>query len=216
MRRKLKILFEDIGSILIIIALIYGAYHIFFDKKPQENIVKKDEVKTIHKEIVKKEVTKKIKKSFEANETIIIDKNTTLEKDIPKVQDTKLIQKQKSIQENNTTTNTQKTKEEKTIKRKIEKKNIKVLGKFLFNLKSSVNDKLSVLKQTHKSNTGKNFVKIRITILDNGNYEQLKFMDGDKYFYDLAKEEIKTIFPVKIDERIKDQFPRYFRMKVSF
>jgi len=216
MRRKLKILFEDIGSILIIIALIYGAYHIFFDKKPQENIVKKDEVKTIHKEIVKKEVTKKIKKSFEANETIIIDKNSTLEKDIPKVQDTKLIQKQKSIQENNTTTNTQKTKEEKTIKRKIEKKNIKVLGKFLFNLKSSVNDKLSVLKQTHKSNTGKNFVKIRITILDNGNYEQLKFMDGDKYFYDLAKEEIKTIFPVKIDERIKDQFPRYFRMKVSF
>jgi len=216
MRRKLKILFEDIGSILIIIALIYGAYHIFFDKKPQENIVKKDEVKTIHKEIVKKEVTKKIKKSFEANETIIIDKNSTLEKDIPKVQDTKLIQKQKPIQENNTTTNTQKTKEEKTIKRKIEKKNIKVLGKFLFNLKSSVNDKLSVLKQTHKSNTGKNFVKIRITILDNGNYEQLKFMDGDKYFYDLAKEEIKTIFPVKIDERIKDQFPRYFRMKVSF
>jgi LysM repeat protein len=68
--------------------------------------------------------------------------------------------------------------------------------------------------QQFSSKTG--FANIRLTILKNGNYEQLILQDGDKEFYELIKEDIQAIFPIRINEEIMDKFPRYFRMKIEY
>lgn len=206
MRRKIKIFFEDIGTILIAIGLIYGAYILFFNKDKQEDV--QIAQSTIHKTkeqaIVKKQ-TPKIKK--EENNTskkvIVIPINKKVETVV------------KKIIESNITKKIEETKTPVVAKKNIKKINIKVLGKFLFNLKSTINNKLVDLKSTHKTENN-NFTKIRVTILKDGNYEQLKFVEGDKYFYDAAQNDIKELFPLKIDEKIIDQFPRYFRMTIKY
>ncbi|RXJ94749.1 hypothetical protein CRU94_08260 [Arcobacter sp. AHV-9/2010] len=59
-------------------------------------------------------------------------------------------------------------------------------------------------------------VNIRVTILKDGGYEELIFVDGSIYNYDMIKEQIQNVFPLEIDESIKGIFPRYYRMKINF
>lgn len=59
-------------------------------------------------------------------------------------------------------------------------------------------------------------VNIRVTILQDGKYEQLTYMGGNKQYFDLIKPYVLSVFPLEIDESIKENFPRYFRMKVEF
>lgn len=61
----------------------------------------------------------------------------------------------------------------------------------------------------------KAFVSIRVTVLKNGNYEQLTLMDGDKKYFNLIKPILLNYFPLKIDDSIKNEFPRYFRLKIE-
>jgi len=58
-------------------------------------------------------------------------------------------------------------------------------------------------------------VNIRVTILKDGRYEQLKYMSGNRQHYNLIRPSILKIFPLEIDESLKYKFPRYFRMKVQ-
>ena len=58
-------------------------------------------------------------------------------------------------------------------------------------------------------------VNIRVTILKDGRYEQLKYMSGNRQHYNLIRSSILKIFPLEIDESLKYKFPRYFRMKVQ-
>ncbi|PIF03458.1 MAG: hypothetical protein CSA86_05625 [Arcobacter sp.] len=74
----------------------------------------------------------------------------------------------------------------------------------------------NIQSSVDKSNIPAQSVKIRITILKDGNYEQLKFMGGNKQYFNAIKSSILEIFPVKIDKNIINKFPRYFRMTVKY
>ncbi|MFY9078656.1 hypothetical protein OZY32_00130 [Aliarcobacter cryaerophilus] len=60
------------------------------------------------------------------------------------------------------------------------------------------------------------FVNIRVTILKDGSYEQLTFLNGNSDYFNKVKPEIEEIFPLKIEENLKSHFPRYYRMKIDF
>ncbi len=60
------------------------------------------------------------------------------------------------------------------------------------------------------------FVNIRLTILKDGRYEQLTFIEGNKDYFELIKPSLSQTFPVIIDDSLKANFPRYFRMKIEF
>jgi hypothetical protein len=59
------------------------------------------------------------------------------------------------------------------------------------------------------------FVNIRVTILKDGRYEQLTFMDGSKDNFELFKPSITQVFPLQMNDTLKENFPRYFRMKIE-
>ncbi|MCT7510660.1 hypothetical protein N5U26_09855 [Aliarcobacter cryaerophilus] len=60
------------------------------------------------------------------------------------------------------------------------------------------------------------FVNIRVTILKDGSYEQLTFLNGNSDYFNKVKSQIEEIFPLKIEENLKSHFPRYYRMKIAF
>lgn len=60
------------------------------------------------------------------------------------------------------------------------------------------------------------FVNIRVTILKDGSYEQLTFLNGNSDYFNKVKPQIEEIFPLKIEENLKSHFPRYYRMKIAF
>ena len=60
------------------------------------------------------------------------------------------------------------------------------------------------------------FVNIRVTILKDGSYEQLTFLNGNSDYFNKVKPQIEEIFPLKIEENLKSHFPRYYRMKIDF
>ena len=60
------------------------------------------------------------------------------------------------------------------------------------------------------------FVNIRVTILKDGSYEQLTFLNGNSDYFNKVKPQIEEIFPLKIEENLKTHFPRYYRMKIDF
>ncbi|MCT7511185.1 hypothetical protein [Aliarcobacter cryaerophilus] len=60
------------------------------------------------------------------------------------------------------------------------------------------------------------FVNIRVTILKDGSYEQLTFLNGNSDYFNKVKLQIEEIFPLKIEENLKSHFPRYYRMKIDF
>ncbi|MFY9104788.1 hypothetical protein OZY38_06005 [Aliarcobacter cryaerophilus] len=60
------------------------------------------------------------------------------------------------------------------------------------------------------------FVNIRVTILKDGSYEQLTFLNGNNDYFNKVKPQIEDIFPLKIEENLKSHFPRYYRMKIDF
>ncbi|MGB5867604.1 MAG: hypothetical protein WBG69_07010, partial [Arcobacteraceae bacterium] len=88
-----------------------------------------------------------------------------------------------------------------------------MLKTFLNNLESQL--KSSIVLQ-NDSNTTKDVrnLRFRVTILKDGSYEQLTFVDGDKDLFDQNEENILKNFPVIIDEKIKDEFPRYIRINI--
>lgn len=60
------------------------------------------------------------------------------------------------------------------------------------------------------------FINIRLTILKDGRYEQLTFIEGNKDYLELIRPSLSQAFPVVIDDSLKANFPRYFRIKVEF
>ena len=60
------------------------------------------------------------------------------------------------------------------------------------------------------------FVNLRVTILKDGSYEQLTFLNGNSDYFNKVKSQIEEIFPLKIEENLKSHFPRYYRMKIDF
>ena len=71
-----------------------------------------------------------------------------------------------------------------------------------------------VLDKTTDQNITKN-TTIRLTILKDGNYEQIHRVSGDKKFYDMASAIIITKFPLSIPLQLQNKFPRYFKINIK-
>lgn len=111
-----------------------------------------------------------------------------------------------------------KTTEESKIVKSQDIKNEKNVDKnalriFLRQLKFDI---ASNIDKTYSFNSNESQkLKIRITVLKDGNYEGLHFVDGNKKLFDKNKENILKVFPLNISDSIINEFPRYVRISIK-
>ena len=55
-------------------------------------------------------------------------------------------------------------------------------------------------------------LKIRITVLKDGSYEDLRFVDGDKQLFEMNQSNIVRVFPLDIDEKFKMNFQGMYEL----
>ena len=207
MRGKNKSFLEDVFIILVVGILIYFVYGFFFSSNEieEENIPtaiektlepdtkKVEEIKPVIEEI--KEEPKKIEspilepKKEELIQTQIVEPKAKIE--------------QKEVQKPTITTSS----EELDEKAKVEE--------FYKTIRDKINANITKNVDKNLSRNGE-YANIKLTILKDGRYEQLIFVDGDKEYFNLFKPSIIEVFPIKIDDSLKNSFPRYFRMKIEF
>ena len=217
MKAKNKSFIEDVVILFILGIIIYFIYSFFFSTEEKvEKIEIVENKTTIEKEIniptPKEPIINEIKKEEEIISTPIVP--TPVE--APKVETTKV-----------ETTKVETTKVENTVEPKantlIEEK---VSTPELTDQKVKVELFYKTIKEEIYKNIDKNVdkskikvgehVEFRLTILKDGGYEQLNSTKGDKDYFELFRSSIKEAFPVKIDNSLKESFPRYFRMEIVF
>lgn len=225
MQGKMKSFFEDTGIILVLAATIYGGYYgytIFLSDNPNVTDPRKSQEKiTIVNEIpivdtttmqVEKIVTKVIvettekveSKQKEVNNKIISQKNIN---ELLSPMEDKEIEEKKII-----TVFPSSIIEEIEVKKE---KNVDLatLRIFLRNLKFSMAS--NIVKRDDINATESQELKLRVTVLKDGNFEDLLFVGGDKQLFEMNKENIQSVFPVRIDDKIKEDFPRYVRISIK-
>ena len=207
MKAKNKSFIEDVVILFILGIIIYFIYSLFFSTEEKVEKVEIVENKTtIEKKIniptPKEPIINEIKKEEEIIPTPIVPTPVETPKvETPKVENTVEPKANTLIEEKISTSEItdQKVKVElfyKTIKEEIYK-----------NIDKNV-DKSKIKVGEH--------VEFRLTILNDGGYEQLNSTKGDKDYFELFRSSIKEAFPVKIDNSLKESFPRYFRMEIVF
>lgn len=217
MKTKNKSFLEDIFIISIVGILIYSIYSFFFSSEEKVEIT---ETKTsiekkidaiIHKEPVVNEIKKE--------EPIVTP---------PKVeeQNTPVVETPKEVLA--PVENVVETKETPVVEEKVEQKEVeeKIVPIEVNDQKAKVELFYKTIREQIYANIHKNVdknqirtgeaVEIRLTILKDGGYEQLSSTKGDNEYFELFRSSIKEAFPVKIDNSLKESFPRYFRMKIEF
>ena len=204
MKAKNKSFIEDVVILFILGIIIYFIYSFFFSTEEKVEIV--ENKTTIEKEIniptPKEPIINEIKKEEEIISTPIVPTPVETPKvETPKVENTVEPKANTLIEEKISTSEItdQKVKVElfyKTIKEEIYK-----------NIDKNV-DKSKIKVGEH--------VEFRLTILKDGGYEQLNSTKGNKDYFELFRSSIKEAFPVKIDNSLKESFPRYFRMEIVF
>jgi len=209
MQGKMKSFFEDTGIILVLSATIYGGYYLYTTfpndtpnikntKSSQEKIViKQDDIVDLNKSKFSNEsnLTKTFKKEDEqVNKKIEIIEKSIEKKEIVKVPTPAVIKEEVEI------------KKEKNV-------DLGILRSFLRNLKFEMAS--NIVKRHDINETISQELKIRVTVLKDGTYEELLFVSGDKKLFEMNKENIAKVFPVRIDDKIKDDFPRYVRISIK-
>jgi len=209
MQGKMKSFFEDTGIILVLSATIYGGYYLYTTfpndtpnikntKSSQEKIViKQDDIVDLNKSKFSNEsnLTKTFKKEDEqVNKKIEIIEKSIEKKEIVKVPTPAVIKEEVEI------------KKEKNV-------DLGILRSFLRNLKFNI--ARNIVKRDDLNSTISQELKIRITVLKDGSYEELIFVSGDKVLFDINKENILKVFPLHIEDSIKDDFPRYVRLSIK-
>ena len=204
MKAKNKSFIEDVVILFILGIIIYFIYSFFFSTEEKVEIV--ENKTTIEKKIniptPKEPIINEIKKEEEIIPTPIVPTPVETPKvETPKVENTVEPKANTLIEEKISTSEItdQKVKVElfyKTIKEEIYK-----------NIDKNV-DKSKIKVGEH--------VEFRLTILKDGGYEQLNSTKGNKDYFELFRSSIKEAFPVKIDNSLKESFPRYFRMEIVF
>jgi hypothetical protein len=241
LRGKNKSLLEDALIFLVIGVLIYLAYSFFFSSN-EEIIIEENNTNIIENKIEnnpiepikKEEITlPKVEEKTIENRTIE-NKIETLPEPIKKEEmvTPKILEKSVEVQKSNdekivnTSINTTNIVEKKVEIKEVEKpitsdqpskelddkakvdafyKTIK--DKIYFNIEKNI-DKTQIKKGE--------FVNIRLTIFKDGRFEQLTLIEGNNQNFELIKSSISQAFPVVIDDSLKANFPRYFRMKIEF
>lgn len=228
MRGKNKSLLEDILILFTGGVLIYFTYSFFFSSNEKEEIIetpqtieKKEETITpqpIINEIKKEEITlPKVENKVESK----------IENKVEEIQKEKPAQK---IEENTTkaspiTPIPTPVVVEKSVQKEPEKPAVIEQTKELDD-KARIDAFYKTIKEKIYLNIDKNidkslikkgeFVNLRLTIFKDGRYEQLTLIEGNNENFELIKSSITQSFPVIIDDSLKANFPRYFRMKIEF
>lgn len=228
MRGKNKSLLEDILILFTGGVLIYFTYSFFFSSNEKEEIIenpqiieKKEETITpqpIINEIKKEEITlPKVENKVESK----------IENKVEEIQKEKPLQK---VEENTTkaspiTPIPTPVVVEKTVQKEPEKPAVIEQTKELDD-KARIDAFYKTIKEKIYLNIDKNidkslikkgeFVNLRLTIFKDGRYEQLTLIEGNNENFELIKSSITQSFPVIIDDSLKANFPRYFRMKIEF
>lgn len=216
MKTKNKSFLEDIFIISIVGILIYSIYSFFFvsEEKVEITETKTSIEKKIDAIIHKEPVVNEIKKEEE-----IVTPPKVEEPNTPVVETSKEVLAPAE--------NVVETKETPVIEEKIEPKvEEKIAPVEVNDQKAKVELFYKTIKEQIYANIHKNVdknqiktgeaVEIRLTILKDGGYEQLSSTKGDNAYFELFRSSIKEAFPVKIDNSLKESFPRYFRMKIEF
>lgn len=196
MRGKTRNFFEDVVSVVFIGAVIYGGYWLVFENDTKDTeIVKEIETPKVVESSTK--IPKVVESNVEKQSEIIVKKTIqTVEKPVV------IIEKKEKNEELLVSSNIDK-KEQK-----------KLINDFLRTTKNRINSNIKLLENI-KTKDENSYVDIRVTILKNGGFEQLKYVDGDLEYFENIQSTIVNIFPIEIDEKINDQFPRYFRMRIN-
>ena len=216
MKTKNKSFLEDIFIISIVGILIYSIYSFFFvsEEKVEITETKTSIEKKIDAIIHKEPVVNEIKKEEE-----VVTPPKVEEPNTPVVETSKEVLAPAE--------NVVETKETPVIEEKIEPKvEEKIAPVEVNDQKAKVELFYKTIKEQIYANIHKNVdknqirtgeaVEIRLTILKDGGYEQLSSTKGDNEYFELFRSSIKEAFPVKIDNSLKESFPRYFRMKIEF
>lgn len=212
MRGKNKSFVEDTIILLVIGVIIYGIYTFFFASTQEVEIR-----------------TEPIAVERKASSDIQVDKESVNNQSIPveKInEDLAQTQKEEAIKIEDTTKDIIETIPEDKIedRAEIKKPEIKTevlsaseigdVELFFKNIEEKIyaNIEKNIDQTSIKNNA---FVNIRVTILKDGRYEQLTFMDGSKDNFELFKPSITQVFPLQMNDTLKENFPRYFRMKIE-
>ena len=221
MRGKNKSLLEDISILFIGGILIYFTYSFFFSSnekeeiiEPQQSIEKKEETITpqpIINEIKKEEITSpkvenKVESKIENKVEEIQKEKTTVITPTPIA--TPVVAVVEKI--------VQKEPEKPAVIEQTKELDDKArIDAFYKTIKEKIY--LNIDKNIDKSLIKKGeFVNLRLTIFKDGRYEQLTLIEGNNENFELIKSSITQSFPVIIDDSLKANFPRYFRMKIEF
>ena len=212
MRGKNKSFVEDTIILLVIGVIIYGIYTFFFASTQEVEIQ-----------------TEPIAVERKASSDIQVDKESVNKQSVPieKInEDLTQTQKEEAIKIEDTTKDIIETIPEDKIedRAEIKKPEIKTevlsaseigdVELFFRDLEEKIYTNIEKnIDQTSIKNNA--FVNIRVTILKDGRYEQLTFMDGSKDNFELFKPSITQVFPLQMNDTLKENFPRYFRMKIE-
>lgn len=207
MKAKNKSFIEDVVILFILGIIIYFIYSLFFSTEEKVEKVEIVENKTtIEKKIniptPKEPIINEIKKEEEIISTPIVP--TPVE--APKVETTKV--------ENTVEPKANTLIEEKVSTPELTDQKVKV-ELFYKTIKEEIYKNIDKNVDKSKIKVGEH-VEFRLTILKDGGYEQLNSTKGNKDYFELFRSSIKEAFPVKIDNSLKESFPRYFRMEIVF
>ena len=200
-----KAFYEDMFIIAIILGVIYGIYSLF---SSDEDIVKKDPIIKVIQ--IDKNETIKNKKNKDTNNTKVLI--------IPK--DEKVLTSNISSKIEIIKPKIKKTELSKTVKiQEVIKKEKKVNNmqkieltteKLYANLKKQIYKNIEGIKYNNSILS----TKVKLTILKDGRYEQIVFVSGDRVYFNNIQSSIAKIFPIKIEEKLRGKFPRYFRFEI--
>jgi len=210
MQGRTRGFFEDVFVLLVLLVAGWGAYSFFFteENKVQATISNSTQSKSLEKPI--QEIDEKIKLTIQKTDTKKIAKEVTENKINKKVEKSIIETKSDKISEIKKEQLTSKVVDE--ITNEIEKVDLAKLQKFLIGTKEKIKNKIIIEENNKLDNT----LSIRVTVLKNGSFEQFIFVDGNKALFKNNYNNIISIFPLKIDEDIKGDFPRYLRYRFKF
>ena len=195
MHGKTKSFLEDTTIVLVLAVAIGGAYFIydkFFEKNDSEKFVEKIqkiipvEINTTNSIILPSEKIEEIKEIEKPLDTQI---ELSIPEKIKPPKNTEIPQKETQI----------------------DRKRLKT---FLEDVKVDI--KNNIVQANDENNTeSTQGLRFRITILKDGNYEQLTFVNGNEELFNANQENILKIFPLSIDNTIEEAFPRYIRFTIK-
>lgn len=225
MQGKTKGFFEDTGIILVLAAAIYGGYYLFTTFS-SDNVKSKISEQSVKQDIIIEDKIKELdnntttlvdKEDFLTPNTVIIEKK--IEKissktvEVKKELESKVIPEIKKEIQKKVIPQVPKTDEVEVKEKKEKNVDLSMLRNFLRNIKFSMAS--NIVKRDDLNSTVEQELKIRVTVLKDGTYENLVFVDGDKKLFEMNKENLLKVFPVYVDDKIKDDFPRYVRISIK-